>query len=140
MAGALEGVRILDCTQIIAGPLAGQLLSEMGADVVKVEPLEGEPWRLQAEIVPKESRGYINVNRGKRCIAVDFKNPESSVVRDALIRWCDVLLTNYRPGVPEALGIDYESARKLKPDIIYCENTAFGKEGPDAERRGYDIV
>ena len=140
MAGALEGVRVLDCTQIIAGPLAGQLLSEMGADVVKVEPLEGEPWRLQAEIVPKESRGYINVNRGKRSIALDFKNPDSAVVRDSLIRWCDVLLTNYRPGVAEALGIDYESARKVKPDLIYCENTAFGKAGPDADRRGYDIV
>ena len=140
MAGALEGVRVLDCTQIIAGPLAGQLLSEMGADVVKVEPLEGEPWRLQAEIVPKESRGYLMVNRGKRSITLDFKNPAAAVVRDALIRWCDVLLTNYRPGVPEALGIDYESARRVKPDVIFCESTAFGKSGPDAQRRGYDIV
>src|SRR5687768_5613382 len=108
MAGALAGVCILDCTQIIAGPLAGQLLSEMGADVVKVEPLEGEPWRLQAEIIPKESRSYLHFNRGKRGIALDFKNPASAAVRDALIRWCDVLLTNYRPGVPESLGIDYE--------------------------------
>ena len=140
MAGALEGVRVLDCTQIIAGPLAGQLLSEMGADVVKVEPLEGEPWRLQAELVPKESRGYLMVNRGKRSITLDFKNPRAGVVRDALIRWCDVLITNYRPGVPEALGIDYASAKKVKPDVIFCESTAFGKSGPDAQRRGYDIV
>lgn len=140
MAGALEGVRILDCTQIIAGPLAGSLLSEMGADVVKVEPLEGEPWRLQAEIIPKESKGFLTQNRGKRGLALNFKDERSAPIRDALIRWADVLLTNYRPGVPEALGIDYESARKIKPNIIYAENTAFGKQGPDKDRRGYDIV
>ncbi|MFN8619029.1 MAG: CoA transferase [Dehalococcoidia bacterium] len=140
MPGALEGVRILDCTQIIAGPLAGSLLSEMGADVVKVEPLEGEPWRLQAEIIPKESKGFLTQNRGKRGLALDFKHARSAPIRDALIRWADVLLTNYRPGVPEALGIDYESARKIKPDIIYAENSAFGKLGPDKDRRGYDIV
>lgn len=140
MAGALEGVRILDCTQIIAGPLAGSLLSEMGADVVKVEPLEGEPWRLQAEIIPKESKSFVVQNRGKRGLALNFKDPAAAPVRDALIRWADVLLTNYRPGVPEQLGIDYESARRMKPDIIYAENSAFGKVGPDANRRGYDIV
>jgi formyl-CoA transferase len=140
MTGALEGVRILDCTQIIAGPLAASLLSEMGADVVKVEPLEGEPWRLQAEILPKESRAFITQNRGKRDIAINFKHPEAAAARDALIRWADVLITNYRPGVPEELHIDYESAKAVKPDIIYCENTAFGKEGPDSHRRGYDIV
>src|SRR3990167_4526729 len=106
MPGALEGVRILDCTQIIAGPLAGSLLSEMGADVVKVEPLEGEPWRLQAEIIPKESRGYLSQNRGKRGITVDLKNEAAEPLRKRLIRWGDVLITNYRPGVPEQLNID----------------------------------
>lgn len=140
MPGALEGVHILDCTQIIAGPLAGSLLSEMGADVVKVEPLEGEPWRLQAEIIPKESKGFLTQNRGKRGLTLNFKDARSGPVRDALIKWADVLLTNYRPGVPESLGIDYESARKINPAIIYAENTAFGKLGPDRDRRGYDIV
>ncbi len=140
VAGALEGIRVLDCTQIIAGPLASSLLSEMGADVVKVEPLEGEPWRLQAELIPKESRGFLTQNRGKRGIALDFKSARSVPIRDALIRWADVLVTNYRPGVAASLGIDYESARLVKPQIIYCENTAFGVHGPDANRRGYDIV
>jgi crotonobetainyl-CoA:carnitine CoA-transferase CaiB-like acyl-CoA transferase len=140
MAGALEGVKVLDCTQIIAGPLAGSLLSEMGADVVKVEPLEGEPWRLQAELIPKESRGFLSQNRGKRGIALDLRHPASDGVRQALIGWADVLLTNYRPGVPEALKVDYESARAIRPDIIYCEGTAFGKNGPDSHLRGYDIV
>ena len=140
MPGALEGVRVLDCTQIIAGPYAGSLLTEMGADVVKVEPLEGEPWRLQAEIIPKESKAFLTQNRGKRGLALNFKAPGAGPVRDALISWADVLLTNYRPGVPEALGIDYESARRIKPNIIYAENTAFGKKGPLAKRGGYDIV
>ncbi len=140
MAGALEGIRVLDCTQIIAGPLSASLLSEMGADVVKVEPPEGEPWRLQAEIIPKESRGYLVQNRGKRGITLDFKQPGADEVREALIRWADVLICNYRPGVPEELKLDYESAKALNPNIIYCESTAFGKLGPDANRRGYDIV
>ncbi|GIW14013.1 MAG: CoA transferase [Tepidiforma sp.] len=140
MPGALEGIRVLDCTQIIAGPLAASLLSEMGADVVKVEPLEGEPWRLQAEVIPKESKNFLVQNRGKRGIALNFKDPRAAPIRDRLIASADVLITNYRPGVPEALGIDYESARSVNPTIIYAENTAFGKHGPDAMRRGYDIV
>jgi crotonobetainyl-CoA:carnitine CoA-transferase CaiB-like acyl-CoA transferase len=140
MAGALQGIRVLDCTQIIAGPLSASLLAEMGADVVKVEPLEGEPWRLQAEIIPKESRGFLSQNRGKRGISIDLKQPAAGAVRERLIAWADVLITNYRPGVPEQLGIDYESARTIRPDIIYCESTAFGKVGPDSSRRGYDIV
>ncbi len=140
MAGALEGVRILDCTQIIAGPLAASLLSEMGADVVKIEPLEGEPWRLQAELIPKESRSYMTQNRGKRSLAINLKHPEADPLRVALIAWADVLITNYRPGVPEELKLDYEAAKAIKPDIIYCESTAFGKQGPDANLRGYDIV
>jgi formyl-CoA transferase len=140
VAGALAGIHVLDCSQIIAGPMAASLLAEMGADVVKVESLEGEPWRLQAEFMPKESRTFINQNRGKRGVAIDFKRPESEPARLALLRWADVLITNYRPGVAALLKLDYASARAVRPDIIYCENTAFGTHGPDAERRGYDII
>ncbi len=140
VAGALEGIHVLDCSQIIAGPACSSLLADMGADVVKVEPLEGEPWRLQAEFMPKESRAFINQNRGKRGIALDLKRPEAAPIREALIRWADVLVTNYRPGVAEELGVDYASARAIRPDIIFCQNTAFGSRGPDAHRRGYDIV
>jgi len=140
LTGALEGVRVLDCTQIIAGPLSASLLSEMGADVVKVEPIEGEPWRLQAELIPKESRNFLQQNRGKRGIAIDLKHADAQPVRETLIRWADVLIANYRPGVAEELKVDYESARAINPQIIYCENTAFGKEGPYAKRRGYDII
>ena len=140
MGGALEGVRVLDCTQIIAGPVAASLLSEMGADVVKVEPLQGEPWRLQAELIPGESRGFTVHNRGKRGIAVDLKHPGAGPVREALVDWADVVLTNFRPGAAQELGLGYETLRALKPEIIACEVTAFGEEGPDSARRGYDIV
>lgn len=140
MPGALEGVKVLDCTQIIAGPLAASLLTEMGAEVVKVEPLEGEPWRLQAELIPKESRGYLTQNRGKLSLALDLKHPDAVPLRERLIAWADVLIANYRPGVAEVLGVDYESAKKINPKIIYCENTAFGTKGPDKDRRGYDII
>ena len=140
MAGALAGIKVLDCTQIIAGPLAASLLSEMGAEVVKVEPLEGEPWRLQAEIIPKESRGFLTHNRGKLGLAVDFKNPASAPIREALLGWADVLLTNYRPDAAESLGLTYEHASKVNPRIIACDVTAFGQKGPDAARRGYDLI
>jgi crotonobetainyl-CoA:carnitine CoA-transferase CaiB-like acyl-CoA transferase len=140
MPGALHGFRVLDCSQIIAGPLCCSLLAEMGADVIKVEPLEGEPWRITSELIPKESRPFIVENRSKRDLAIDLKRPEAAPVRERLIRRADVLLTNYRPGVAKTLGLDYESAKQLRPDIIYCENTAFGNRGPHAQRRGYDII
>lgn len=140
MAGALEGVRVLDCTQIIAGPLSASLLSELGAEVVKIEPLEGEPWRLQAELLPKESRQFLTQNRGKLSLAVDLKHPEAPELRDRLIRWADVVITNYRPGVAESLGLGYDAVRAINPSAIYCECTAFGNKGPNAQRRGYDIV
>lgn len=140
MNGALEGIRVLDCSQIIAGPLATSLLSEMGADVLKVEPLEGEPWRLQAEFIPKESKTFIAQNRGKRGFAIDLKRPESAPIRRKLVEWADVVVTNYRPGAAEQLGLDYDAVRAINSNVIYCENTAFGPKGPDARRRGYDIV
>ncbi len=140
MAGALEGIRVLDCTQIIAGPLAASLLSEMGADVMKVEALAGEPWRRQAEIIPGESRNFLVQNRGKRGMAIDLKHPASGPVRERLVEWADVVLTNYRPGAAQELGLGYETLRAIKPGIIVAEVTAFGDKGPDANRRGYDIV
>lgn len=140
MAGALQGIKVLDCTQIIAGPLAASLLSEMGAEVVKVEPLEGEPWRLQAEIIPKESKGFLTQNRGKLGLAVNFKHRGAVPIREALLKWADVLLTNYRPEAAEALGLTYAHAREVNPKIIACDVTAFGPKGPDADLRGYDII
>ncbi len=138
--GPLAGVKVLEFTQIIAGPFAGMILADMGADVVKFEPLEGEPWRLFTELVPGESRTFTSLNRGKRDIAIDLRRPEATALVHRLAKDADVVLINYRPGVAEQLGIDYDSLRAHNDRIIYCENTAFGRKGPLARRGGYDIV
>ena len=139
-SGPLSGIRVLEFTQIIAGPFCCQHLADMGAEVMKFEPLEGEPWRLMAELVPKESRTYASLNRGKKSIALDMNRSES---RDAIHRMtkdADVVVINYRPGVAEKLGIDYKTLSAINPRLVYCENTAFGRQGPLAKRGGYDIV
>jgi len=138
--GPLTGVKVLEFSQVIAAPFGGMHLADMGADVTKFEPLEGESWRIFVELVPKESRTYISLNRGKKCIALDLKRPEAQEIVHRLVKDADVVLTNYRPGVPEAMGIDYETLSAINPRLIYCENTAFGKKGPLAARPGYDIV
>jgi formyl-CoA transferase len=138
--GPLAGVKVLEFTQIIAGPFCCMILSDMGADVTKFEPIEGEPWRLFVELVPKESRTFASLNRGKRGVAMDMTRPEARTAIYRLVEDTDVVVINYRPGVAEQLGIDYETLRKIKPDLIYCENTAFGRQGPLAHRGGYDIV
>ena len=140
MAGPLEGIRVLEFSEIIAGPFCGMLLCDMGAYVIKVEPPEGEPWRLIAQFVPKESRWYVSLNRNKRSLVLDLSRPETREVLERLVPSMDVVIVNYRPDVAEKLGIDYECLRALNDRLIYCDNTAFGREGPDAHRGGYDIV
>ena len=138
--GPLNGVKVLEFTQIIAGPLSCQLLADLGADVIKIEPLEGEPWRLAQQFIPQESKTYQALNRGKRSLAIDLGHPDAKAVIYRLIEDIDVVVINYRPDVPSRLGIDYEELKKIKPEIIYADNTAFGREGPWADRPGYDIV
>ncbi|MEX0785299.1 MAG: CoA transferase [Dehalococcoidia bacterium] len=140
MPGPLAGIRMLEFSEIIAAPFAGMLLSDMGADIIKVEPPEGEPWRLFAQFVPTESRTYISLNRGKRSLTLDLNKPEALEVVRKLVPDMDVVLVNYRPDVTAKLGIDYESMAKLNPKLIYCDNTAFGRKGPQAHRPGYDII
>jgi formyl-CoA transferase len=140
MPGPLAGVHILDCTEIIAAPYAAALLSDLGAEVTKVEPLEGEPWRLQAQFMPLESRNYMQLNRGKRGITLNLRDPRGQEVIHRLVSWADVLIVNYRPDTPANLGIDYETVSKINPRLVYVWNTAFGRKGPHAHRPGYDII
>ena len=140
MVGPLQGVKVVDFTEIIAGPLAGMLLADMGAEVTKVEPPWGEAWRLTQSFSPTESRGFLAYNRGKRSLTLDLTSPDASQILSRLIPQADVVLVNYRPDVAVKLGVDYETLRALNPRLIYCENTAFGRSGPDAERPGYDII
>jgi crotonobetainyl-CoA:carnitine CoA-transferase CaiB-like acyl-CoA transferase len=140
MRGPLHGVKIVEFTEIIAGPLAGMLLADMGAEVIKVEPPWGDPWRFTQPFLPTESRPFIAYNRGKRGLSLDLTAPEAQDILRRLVPQTDVVLVNYRPDVAVKLGVDYESLAALNPWLVYCENTAFGRSGPDAHRPGYDLI
>lgn len=140
MAGPLAGIKVLEFTQIIAGPFGGMMLADMGADVIKVEPVEGEPWRVALEFIPGESKTYMSLNRGKRSLPLDLTKPEAVEIVHRMIPDIDVVVINARPDVPNKLGIDYETLSAINPRIIYCDNTAFGRSGPDSYRPGYDLI
>ena len=132
---ALAGLRILELTQVMAGPFCGQVLADMGADVVKVEPPEGDSTR--------ESLGtaaFLAVNRNKRSLALDLKTAEHQAVLHRLVREADVVLENYRPGVAARLGADWETLCELNPRLIYASVSGFGQTGPYAQRPGYDLI
>ncbi len=140
MPGALDGIKVLEITQIIAGPMCGVMLSDLGADVIKIESRVGDGMRLLGQFVPGESKGFHVFNRGKRGMVLDLQHPDGQAVVHRLIREMDVFLINARPGVPERLGVDYETLSALNPALIYLENTAYGPTGPSAHRAGADII
>ena len=140
MAGPLAGVKVLEFSEIIAGPFGGMLLADMGAEVIKVEPPWGEAWRLNAQFMPLESKSFISLNRGKRSLPLDLTRPQARQIVHRLVPQTDVVLVNYRPDVPARLGIDYEALSAINPRLIYCATTAFGRFGPDSSRPGYDII
>ena len=140
MPGPLDGVRILEFTEIIAGPYGGMLLADMGADVIKIEPPWGEPWRFGLEFVPNETREFISLNRGKRSLPLDLSKPEALEIVYKLIPEMDVVIINARPDVAGKLGIDYETLSAKNPRLVYCDITAFGRKGPHSYRPGYDLI
>jgi crotonobetainyl-CoA:carnitine CoA-transferase CaiB-like acyl-CoA transferase len=140
MAGALSGIRVADFTEYIAGPYCTMMLADMGADVVKIERPDGDMWRHTAPVAPYESRVFLGLNRGKRSISLDMVAPEGREIARRLAVGADVVVVNYRPGVVERLGLDYDSLAAENPRVVYCENSAFGKKGPYAGRPGFDIL
>jgi crotonobetainyl-CoA:carnitine CoA-transferase CaiB-like acyl-CoA transferase len=132
---ALAGLRVLELTQVMAGPFCGQVLGDMGADVVKVEPLEGDSTRQSMG-----TQSFLAVNRNKRSIALDLKSPEHRAVFHRLARDADVVLENYRPGVAARLGAGWEELSELNPRLIYASVSGFGQTGPYAQRPGYDLI
>ena len=141
MAAALDGIRIVDQTQVMAGPFASMLLADMGAEVIKVEPPEGEHSRhVGPEAAPGVSASFLAVNRGKRGITLDLKQPEGVSVLKRLVATADVLVENYRPGVAARLGVDYPTLAAVNPRLIYCSVSGFGQTGPYASRGGYDLI
>ncbi len=140
MPGPLAGINVLEVCQIIAGPYCGTALADLGAEVVKLEPPQGEGARRIGQFAPNESKAFHALSRGKRGLVVDLTHPDGQNVVHRLIREFDVFITNPRPGVTERLRIDYDSLKRHRPDLIYLETTGFGVEGPSAQRAGSDIV
>ena len=138
--GPLAGVRVLEFSQIVAAPVCGINLSDLGADVIKVEPPGGESIRNTGAVIPNEGKGFQALNRGKRSLIIDLHDDRGRDAIHRIIQNIDVVLVNFRLGVPERIGIDYDTLRAIKPDLIYWQNTGFGEEGPEAYRAGSDVV
>jgi len=138
--GPLQGLRVVDCSAIIAGPIATAFLATYGADVLKLEPLEGDALRSYPSTLPGLSRYFLGINRGKRSLAVDLKHPDGLAIARRLARTADVFVESFRPGVAGRLGLDDATLRGENARLIYCSVSAFGQTGPLAERPGLDPV
>ncbi|GIH22773.1 CoA transferase [Acrocarpospora phusangensis] len=141
--GVLDGYTVIDLSIAMAGPLAAMRLGDLGADVIKVEPVTGE-WQRSSPAggaVGKEiNASFLSLNRNKRSLAVDLKSEEGRTIVLELARTADVFLQNYRPGVAERLGVDYESVRAVNPSIVYVSMSGYGESGPMAGRPGQDLL
>jgi crotonobetainyl-CoA:carnitine CoA-transferase CaiB-like acyl-CoA transferase len=144
----LHGVRVIELARILAGPWAGQMLADLGADVIKVEsPDGGDDTRKWGPPFVKGADGenlsaayYHACNRGKRSAAIDFSTPEGAATVKKLVARADVLIENFKLGGLKKYGLDYESLKKLNPKLVYCSITGFGQDGPYAPRAGYDFI
>ena len=140
----LEGIRVLDFTDFLAGPYIGMYLADMGADVIKVENLRsgGNFVRNARPLEPKTGRSmyFGNLNRNKRGVAVDLKSDEGKELFAELVKSADILIENNRPGVMKRLGFDYENCRALNKGIIYASISGFGQTGPNSYKPGYDLI
>eukprot|EP00747_Dinoflagellata_sp_TGD_P167149 gnl/TRDRNA2_/TRDRNA2_191083_c0_seq1.p1 gnl/TRDRNA2_/TRDRNA2_191083_c0~~gnl/TRDRNA2_/TRDRNA2_191083_c0_seq1.p1 ORF type:complete len:413 (+),score=104.90 gnl/TRDRNA2_/TRDRNA2_191083_c0_seq1:83-1321(+) len=149
--GPLAGVRLLDLTTVVAGPMVGQILCDMGADVIKIETVAypGDSYREAGSFKikrsadgDKEAMGgcYYTVNRGKRCMALDMKKPDGKEIFMKLVKKADVLMINMRPAAATRLGIGYEQLKEINPELIYCASNGWGTSGPLAAAKAYDPV
>jgi formyl-CoA transferase len=137
---ALEGLRVIDLTQAMAAPFCSMNLADMGADVIKVEPPTGEDMRRGSASRNGHSGTFLTINRGKRGITLDLKQPAGVEIIHRLVRTADVFVQNYRPGAATRLGVDYETLAAINPRLIYCSISGFGSTGPYASRGGYDLI
>jgi crotonobetainyl-CoA:carnitine CoA-transferase CaiB-like acyl-CoA transferase len=140
MSGPLEGVRVLDLTTMVAGPVAAMMLADQGADVIKVESPAGDLMRRFAFTRNGISASFLSCNRNKRSIAIDIKNAEGFQIVEKLIATADVLMHNFRPGAAQRVRLGEETVRAIRPDIIYVSISGFGETGPYANQRAYDPV
>ena len=147
--GALSHLRVLDLSRVLAGPWAGQILADLGAEVIKVErPGNGDDTRAWGPPFLKDAYGestgeaayYLSANRNKQSVTIDFTKPQGQQLVRALVAKSDILIENFKVGGLEAYGLDYASLKALNPDLIYCSITGFGQTGPYAKRAGYDFM
>jgi crotonobetainyl-CoA:carnitine CoA-transferase CaiB-like acyl-CoA transferase len=136
----LAGLRVIDLTQAMAAPFCTMNLADMGADVIKVEPPTGEDMRRGSAHRHGHAGTFLTMNRSKRGITLDLKQPAGVAVMHRLVRTADVFVQNYRPGAARRLGVDYETLAALNPRLIYCSISGFGATGPYAARGGYDLI
>jgi crotonobetainyl-CoA:carnitine CoA-transferase CaiB-like acyl-CoA transferase len=140
MKKSLEGLRVLDVTQVMAGPYCAMLLADLGADVVKVEPPSGDSTRQMPGAVGTDSPSFNAVNRGKRSVVLNLKTAEARAVFARLARSTDILIENYRPGVMAALGLDYATLSASNPGLVYASISGYGQTGPDRGKGGFDLI
>ena len=135
----LTGLRILDLTRVLAGPFCTALLADLGAEVIKLEPPQGDDYRHIGPFVQGESALFTLMNRGKQSIVLDLKDPAAQATARAIALHCDVIVENFRPGVASRLGLGPE-LREVKPSLIYASISGFGQTGPAAHLPAYDLV
>ncbi|KUO60959.1 MAG: CoA-transferase [Alphaproteobacteria bacterium BRH_c36] len=141
MSGPLSGCRVIELAHIMAGPVAGLMLADMGADVIKVEKLNGDDTRrFVPPTINGESAAFLMMNRNKRGIVLDLKSEAGKAALKRLVESADVLIENYRLGTMEKLGLGYEQLSAINPGLIYCEVSGFGRTGPYAHRGGFDLI
>lgn len=140
MSGPLAGVRVLDLTTMVAGPVAAMILADQGADVIKVESPAGDLLRCFAFGRKGMSASFLSCNRNKRSMAIDLKTVEGFQIVKKLIATAGVLMHNFRPGAAERIGVGEEAVRAIRPEIIYVSISGFGESGPYASQRAYDPV
>lgn len=138
--GPLDGVRVLDLSAYIAGPYGCTLLADQGADVLKIEPPDGDNLRKYPSTLRNESRAFLGVNRSKQGMVLDLKQAAGLSSLMKLVREADVLVHNFRPSVPKRLGIDHETLSVINPRLIYCAVSGYGETGPMKDKAGYDQV
>ncbi|WP_166354113.1 CaiB/BaiF CoA transferase family protein [Phytoactinopolyspora limicola] len=137
----LTGVRVLDLTTFLSGPYATQILADLGADVVKVEPPAGDSSRaIPPHFVDRDSAYYLGVNRNKRSVVANLKTPDGVQLLGELARVADVVIENYRPGVLARLGLTYHELRPHNPGVVWCSISGFGQDGPYRDRPAYDMI
>ena len=141
MKKALQGLRVLDLSRVLAGPYCTMILADLGAEVIKIEPPgEGDDSRAFAPFIGNESAYFMSLNRGKKSIVLNLKNEKDKAAFLELVRIADVLVENYRPGTMEKLGLGYEELREINPRLVYAAISGFGHTGPYSQRPAYDMI